>query len=153
MKKGLIFCAFLISVFGTIAQNNSEVHVSEGPHIKFESVSHNFGNIQENTQVTHEFTFTNIGDKPLILTSVQPTCGCTASNYPRQPIKPGESASITATFNSRGYGGRSFSKSIIVKTNAESNAKGSIVSLNFSGHVVKKEAEEPKTASPVRVIE
>jgi hypothetical protein len=36
--------------------------------------------ITEGTYATFVFNFTNVGDKPLLLKDVRPSCGCTASN-------------------------------------------------------------------------
>ena len=121
-----------------------------GPKIKFEEISFDFGEIQEGTYAKHVFSFTNIGDKPLLLKEVKPACGCTASEWTREPVLPGESGKVTAVFNSRGYGGRSFHKSITVTTNM--NADGQTV-LFFKGNVKKKvpQADIQPVQSPVRV--
>jgi len=44
------------------------------------------------------FTFTNTGDKPLILESVVGSCGCTVPEYPKEPILPGESNEIKVVY-------------------------------------------------------
>jgi len=42
------------------------------PIIEFNQLNHNFGDIkEEDGSVTHEFTFTNTGDEPLILVKVK----------------------------------------------------------------------------------
>ncbi|MFM7234849.1 MAG: DUF1573 domain-containing protein, partial [Flavobacteriales bacterium] len=59
----------------------------------------------------------NTGSAPLIITQVNPSCGCTsAKDWPQDPIGPGQSGQITVEFNSNGNSGR-VDKSISVLTN------------------------------------
>jgi hypothetical protein len=69
--------------------------------IAFAATTYDFGNITEGEIATHVFTFTNTGDEPLILTNARGSCGCTVPNWPKDPILPGETASITVSFNSK----------------------------------------------------
>jgi hypothetical protein len=50
-----------------------------------------YGTVKANSDGNRVFTFTNTGDKPLILSNVQPGCGCTASEWTKEPIIPGKS--------------------------------------------------------------
>ena len=97
----LIFGVFV--VFYAYAQDETS---QPGPSITFEQSSHDFGDIHQGDKVTHVFNFENTGDAPLIISNVQTTCGCTATDWPRDPVAPGESASITVNFNSAGKMGR-----------------------------------------------
>lgn len=105
--------------------------------IKFEEISHNFGNVIEGEIAKYDFKFTNTGTEPLVLSNVQASCGCTTPKWPREPIAPGQSAVITAEYNSNGRPG-SFTKNIFVKSN------GGDVTLTISGLVIK-EPEKPKS--------
>jgi hypothetical protein len=62
---------------------------------------HDFGDIVQGEKVTHTFSFKNTGKDPLIVTAVQPTCGCTVTEWTRQPIQPGQSGEISVTFDSK----------------------------------------------------
>lgn len=73
-----------------------------GAVITFAEESHNFGDIIQGEKVDHTFKFTNTGTEPLILSNVLTTCGCTATNWPRDPIAPGKGGEITVSFNSSG---------------------------------------------------
>src|SRR5690606_9919822 len=80
---------------------NSELSVTENevdtvnvPIVEVENATYTFGEAKEGDKVTHEYAFTNTGKTPLIISSVNASCGCTTPNYPKQPIKPGESAKI-----------------------------------------------------------
>jgi hypothetical protein len=111
----LIFGVFV--VFCAVAQENQEV--VPGPALTFEEVSFDFGDIHQGDKVEHVFNFENTGDGPLVITNVQTTCGCTATDWPREPIAPGETASITVNFNSAGKMGRQ-NKIITIVSNASS---------------------------------
>lgn len=62
----------------------------------------NLGRITEGQKVEISFRFKNTGSKPLIIESVQPGCGCTVADYPKQPIPPGGEGEITGSFDSNG---------------------------------------------------
>ena len=70
--------------------------------MKFEKETHDFGKIKTGEKVTYEFKFTNTGKSPLIIKDAVASCGCTKPEWPKTPIKPGESAAIKVTFNSLG---------------------------------------------------
>ncbi len=130
------------------AQQNTNQGDFQGPVIKFKENIFDFGTIEEGTTARHDFKFYNIGDKPLVLKSVRPGCGCTVSEWPRDPIMPGDSGIITARFNSRGYAGRGFYKSIAVTTNMNKN---NVKVIYIKGFVRKPLSfkKEPEVISPV----
>ena len=86
------------------------------PAIKFDKNEFDFGKILQGEVVSYTFHFTNVGDAPLLITSVDKSCGCTASDYPRDPIKPGEGGEIKITYDSKGHQGIQ-SKTLIVNSN------------------------------------
>lgn len=102
--------------------------------IKFDKTTHNFGTFPEAQVQKVDFTFTNTGDKTLIIQQVFTSCGCTASEYTKTEIKPGEKGTVTVTFNGKGQATGSVKKVITVR----SNASNSIVRLYIEGNMVKK---------------
>ena len=64
--------------------------------MKWVSETHDFGDIEKGKPVTYEFTFTNTSKETVLLTNVKPSCGCTAANYTKTPIKPGEKGTVEA---------------------------------------------------------
>ena len=64
-----------------------------------------FGKIKKGDVVNHVFEVTNTGKNPLIISAVQPTCGCTVPEYTKEPILPGKKGEITLTFNSANFDG------------------------------------------------
>jgi hypothetical protein len=99
-----------------------------------DSVSKDFGKIQEGQKLEIAFRFRNTGDKPLVIVSVHPSCGCTVAEQPEAPIAPGGEGSIKAVFNSEGHPGIA-NKSLTVT----SNTKGSQThQLRFTAIVERK---------------
>ncbi|MFM9944748.1 MAG: DUF1573 domain-containing protein [Bacteroidia bacterium] len=122
--KVLKFLTLILSliVFSAQAQPGKKTITLEAdgqPNLKFEEVVHDFGTIAEGTLAIYEFTYTNNGKTPLILTDVKPPCSCTTPEWPKEPLAPGKSAKIKVTFDSKGKPG-TFSKTIEVKHNGES---------------------------------
>ena len=77
-----------------------------------------FGTITEGEVVAHTYTFTNTGDAPLVLSNAKGSCGCTIPAWPKEPIAPGETASMTVEFNSKGkFGQRNQKVTITANTN------------------------------------
>ncbi|MBE6275387.1 MAG: DUF1573 domain-containing protein [Bacteroides sp.] len=105
----------------------------EGAEIKFEKTSHDFGTFTEsNSKVTCTFKFTNTGDKLLVIHQAIASCGCTVPQYPKEPIKPGESGEIIVTYDGEGKFPGHFRKSITLRT----NAKQEIVRLYVEGEML-----------------
>lgn len=96
----------------------------------------NFGNIIEGQKLALSFRFKNTGDKPLVIQSVQPACGCTVADYPKQPLKPGEEGEITGEFNSDGRVGQQH-KEITVTTNTHARTQNLIFEVNVVAKTVK----------------
>ncbi|WNJ16445.1 DUF1573 domain-containing protein [Pontibacter sp. G13] len=90
------------------------------PAATWETLIHEFGEIEQGTPAKHVFTVTNSGTEPLILTKVKPSCGCTVANYTKTEIAPGESGEVEATYNAQKMG--VFSKTITVLTNVDDQA-------------------------------
>lgn len=123
MKKTF---TILIAFIAFLGLSSLDVAIGE---FSFEKESHDFGNIQQGKPVSHEFTFSNKGDAPIIISEVRPTCGCSVADYTKTPVKPGESGVIKVIFNAEARG--PFTKSFIVK----SNTKTPIKNLTIRGKV------------------
>ncbi|WP_291723571.1 DUF1573 domain-containing protein [Bernardetia sp.] len=121
----------------TAEVTNTEV-VANLAAIEFEETVHDFGTIQEGEKVEHIFKFKNTGDVPLILTAVQPSCGCTASDYTKDPVAPGAEGTISLTFDSKGKPGN-VNKTATVKANIE----GGQTLISFKGNVVGEQSGAP----------
>ena len=124
MKKYLFTAFLMLCSLVSFAQQANEAE------IKFDKTSHDFGIFTEsNSKVTCTFTFTNTGNKLLVIHQAIASCGCTVPEYPKEPIKPGESGKIVVTYNGEGRFPGHIRKSITIR----SNAKQEIVRLYIEG--------------------
>ena len=92
MKKILFLMTLLVvGVSFAFAQTNAD--------IKFDKTTHDFGKFSENSPVVScVFTFTNIGDAPLVIHQAVASCGCTVPEYTKEPIQPGKKGTIKVTY-------------------------------------------------------
>ncbi|MBK7028558.1 MAG: DUF1573 domain-containing protein [Bacteroidales bacterium] len=88
------------------------------PVLSFEKDFHDFGKLQTGEKVTYSFKFKNTGNSMLVISTVTTSCGCTVSDYPKQPIKPGEDGTVDVSFDSEGRHGIQ-NKSITVFSNTQ----------------------------------
>ena len=98
------------------------------PKATFNKTTHNFGTIPQGTPVTTTFTVKNTGKAPLLISGVQASCGCTTPSYTKEPIAPGKTGTITATYNAAAIG--DFNKTITITHNA-----GEPIMLTLQGTV------------------
>lgn len=126
--KNIIFSLMILVAFASTlhAQDNQ---ISKSDSIVFDKLEHDYGTIKNGSDGNSVFTFTNKGQKPLILTNVRAACGCTVPQWPREPIAPGEKGEIKVKYNTNISG--PFTKTISVN----SNAVNSIVRLKITGKV------------------
>jgi hypothetical protein len=123
MKKILMVCAVVIGF--TFIARTASAQDNEKAEFKFNEEKHDFGKIPQGTPVTTIFEFTNIGKEPLILTNVQPTCGCTIADFTKTPVKNGEKGIIKITYNAAFAA--PFTKTIVVTSNATTPTKNLII--------------------------
>ncbi len=89
--------------------------------------------LKKGDHVEHTYTVTNTGDKPLVISTVKPGCGCTAPDYTKDPILPGQKGKVTLKFDSSSFEGLQ-NKYAEVYTNTEKSP----VVLTFSANVLNK---------------
>lgn len=132
----LVFLSFTLLI-SCNNQNESKQKKENGISVLvFEKTSYDFGAINEGEIVAYSFLFTNKGNVDLQLTSVGTSCGCTASEYPLEPIKPGESGKIKITFNSAHRLGMQHKKITI-----RANTNPEFSNLSIYAQVVDKNSE------------
>jgi hypothetical protein len=102
--------------------------LSQVPLIKFDELTHDFGVVKQGVSLEHTFKFTNEGDGQLIITSVQPSCGCTGViTDGKKEFSNGEEGEIKITFSTEGRQGVN-TKTVIVNTNDLANP---VITLSF----------------------
>lgn len=115
----------------TAATTNNEENMA------FSTSEFDFGTVAEGPAAEHEFVFTNKGKEPLLINNVHASCGCTTPSWTKEPIMPGKTGSIKASYNTSGRPG-SFTKTITVLSNSGSKV------LTIKGTVEKA----PETSVP-----
>lgn len=95
-----------------------------------------FGWVPDNALVRAEFHVKNTGEEMVPLTAVQPSCGCTATDFTPEGLPSAEEAKINLTFNTRGYSGMKFDKPVKVKAGMPEEE----FSVRLTGHVSDPEA-------------
>jgi len=132
MKKISLFSIVLaVLVFSAYGQRmDAQLFSETGPVFKWESTVINLGKTGLNIPTTAVFKFRNVGGAPLIISSVTAPCGCTTPEFSKEPIAPGATGFIKATYNAGKEGG--FSKTVTVIANVE---EGRII-LTLEGEVV-----------------
>lgn len=79
-------------------QTSAQVKLGEG--LEADKTVHNFGDIKlDSGPVSCTFTLTNTSDKPVVIYQVVSSCGCTDVEWTKEPVKPGKSGKISATYS------------------------------------------------------
>ena len=129
----LVFLCFGAVTIKAQTANNSNPNA---PEIVFEKELHDFGQIDQGSNGTYEFKFKNTGKEPLIISDAKGSCGCTVPSWPKEPVKPGASATLKVTYDTKRVG--TFSKTVTIT----SNAKSSVKTISIKGDVKATPTEE-----------
>lgn len=128
MKKLLFSLTALLVSATMFAQGKKAADVA-----KFDSESFDLGKVKQDVPSTAIFTVTNISNEPLIIEQANPTCGCTISDYTKEPIAPGKTGTIKATYNAKNLG--AINKNLTVKFAGIDEVK----SIGIKGEVLNAE--------------
>lgn len=140
----ILFICFLISSCTEISNGLKEkmsglqkpapidtILFSQATQIQFKDTFIDLGKVKEGTETKVIYTYKNIGDKPLMLFNVSPSCGCTIADYSHHPLSPMSTDSIIAKFDSKGKDG-SYQKSIKVNCNTEQKVHDLVFRVNVT---------------------
>lgn len=127
MKK-LFFSIAIFSLSTAVFAQKKAADVAQ-----FKSETIDLGKIQQGTPTTAAFSVANIGTEPLIIEQANPTCGCTISDYTKEPIANGKAGTIKATYNAANLG--AFEKHLTVKFAGVDEVK----SITIKGEVLSKD--------------
>jgi hypothetical protein len=100
------------------------------PKMVFTDSVFDFGTIITGAKVTHAFKFKNGGQGDLIIASATASCGCTKPSYPHQVIHPGDTGSISVTFDSSNKLGK-LEKRVTVGSNCQPPFNLLIINVNI----------------------
>ncbi len=84
--------------------------------LSFADTAHDFGNIREGEVVEWDLDYHNIGEGNIVIQSAFATCGCTVPEYSREPLAPGDTASLKIKFDSAEKQGH-VEKVVTIETN------------------------------------
>ena len=106
--------AAVIAIFACVAF--SAVGECGGPRLVVDQPEHSFGRIPNDRGVEHVFKVKNTGDRPLVITGVRTSCGCTAAMMESSVIEPGGTGNLRVSFSPKG-GKTPVTRSITVSSN------------------------------------
>jgi len=138
MKKVVLTLSFLfvlLSIFAQTKNAKKEVEppyipkVTTGAEIEFDKVTFDYGTLEIGDVKTGVFTYTNVGNKPLVLFDVIVSCDCTEVEWQKEPVMPGKTGVIKAIYTAKTAG--LISKQITVQSNAQTDR----VRLQMKGDV------------------
>jgi len=131
-KSKILLIPVLLLIF---IPNSYSKLLPTDPVIKFDDLNFDFGVVKQGENLEHIFKFTNEGEGTLVLTSVQPSCGCTGVVMDeKKEFEKGEEGEIKITFNTQGRQGVN-TKTVIVNTNDLENPS---ITLTFECDIVDK---------------
>ena len=79
--------------------DSTEDGIQVGEVVEFDKTVHDFGDISVNDgPQTCTFTVKNIGREPIAIYEVVTSCGCTDASWTREPLQPGKTGKISATY-------------------------------------------------------
>ncbi len=143
MKKSIsiisfmLFCMFVFKANAQTPEKPAQTPTSTAV-ITFESLEHDYGTINKDANGDCEFTYTNTGKEPLIITNCQGSCGCTVPKWTTEPVLPGKKGTIKVHYATNRIG--QFEKTITVT----SNANNSPVILKVKGIVLDSPQPTPQ---------
>jgi len=91
------------------------------PVATFKKAEHDFGTVKKGSKNETEFEITNTGNADLVIINASATCGCTVPDYPKTPIKPGDTAKIKVAFSANSAGAQS--KTVTLTTNTANSTE------------------------------
>lgn len=105
---------------------------SKRAQIEFEKSTFDTGKITQGEVFTFTFPFKNAGNAPLVISSVEGSCGCTVMrNYPKGKIMPGEGGEIVVEFDSDNKWGEQ-----VIPINVATNSMPSINQLVIKTEII-----------------
>ena len=136
MKKLLALVTFLAFTASMTCAQDGITKQANGPSMEFELTTLDYGTIEKGSEPVRYFNFTNVGSEPLIIKNAKGSCGCTTPDWPKEPIMPGEKATITVKYDTNRVG--AFTKTVTLTTNEEVGTRV----LTIKGTVQKPEDEQ-----------
>ena len=143
MKKVLfsLMMAFVAGSMSVAVAQEAEVQIKEGAKIEFAKEVHDYGTLKYGGNGQCTFEFTNTGSEPLIIQNAKGSCGCTVPSWPKEPLAPGMTASITVKYDTKRPG--AINKSVTITSNAVNTP---VKVVRIKGNIEPK----PTSGAPVQ---
>lgn len=61
----------------------------------------NFGHVKRGEVIKLHYILINKGNEPLLITNAEVSCSCTTVDFPKQPISPNQTATVTVSFDTK----------------------------------------------------
>lgn len=141
MKKLTIYSIIAAALLAASGNAFAQSKITES--IQIDKTIHDFGDIfVDDGPVTCTYTVTNTGDKAFLILSAVSSCGCTQAEWTKEPVLPGKTGTVTATFNNED-GPYPFDKTVTVYF-SETN-KPTVLHLRGSVHKASTPLKERYT--------
>lgn len=97
----------------TLSYNLALLYIEEIPDsdlklhdtlLRFESPVMDLGRMKLLQKKEAVFTFSNVSQTPVVITSIRTNCGCTAAEWGKAPLHPGKESEIRVTFEAEKEG-------------------------------------------------
>jgi len=149
MKKLFIalFCTALATAPQVYAQhkteNTKQQITGDGPIFKFEGGdTYDFGVIKRGPGAKHNFEFTNVGNQPIIIMNVTPSCGCTNVDWSKNPVLPGQKGFIALELKTDEQHGV-FNKEVYIQSTARTRNGEKRYTIYIKGDAKDDAPESP----------
>ena len=138
MKKNILFfLSFMLILSCGIAQTKGKKDaetpfvpkVTTGAEIEFDKITHDYSTLELGDIKTGIFTYTNVGNRPLVLFDVIVSCDCTEVEWQKEPVMPGKTGVIKVIYTAKTAG--VIAKQITVQSNAQTDR----IRLQLKGNV------------------
>lgn len=127
-----------VLVLPLMAQERSDDKSSSRPTAVLVAPVYDFGEIEYDEEVVHEFEIRNDGDRTLELFDARSSCGCTVVDFDDR-IEPGSSGRMRVKLNPRSLEG-AFAVGVTVFTNDQANAQ---LNLTIKAELAQRVAVQP----------
>lgn len=142
MWKNRLLFSVAVALTGVFAMN---------AEVEWLEKSYNFGTFKEaDGPVTGEVRFVNKGPEATFISRVRPSCGCTGATYTDKMIQPGDTATVSFTYNPTGRPGK-FDKTVKVYIGKDNDLTVVRILGTVIGSESTLESVFPVEAGPLRV--
>lgn len=116
MYKVISFLSIITVLFSACSSSPSAAEIGQYTTMEVDPTV-DAGTVAKGEVVETTITLKNTGDYPLIIADVKEACSCTVSEYPEEPIAPGETGTIKASIDTDRTGKGVINKPVTITAN------------------------------------